>query len=97
MNFWGDRKLWPIYMTLGNIYSSIRNKPSAHTWIPLVLLPIPPKKVDKIPGFSKVQQEQEYSQTLHNILWDILCPLADVQKAGTIEEGIRMECGDQKI
>ena len=84
-------------MTLGNIHSSIRNKPSAHAWIPLALLPIPPKKVDKIPGFSKAQQEQESSQTLHNVLWDILCPLADVHKAGTIEEGIRMECGDQNI
>ncbi|KAF8422807.1 hypothetical protein BGX38DRAFT_1107856 [Terfezia claveryi] len=27
-NFLGDKKLWPIFMSLGNILSDIRNKPS---------------------------------------------------------------------
>ncbi|KAF8425423.1 hypothetical protein BGX38DRAFT_1081430, partial [Terfezia claveryi] len=27
-NFSGDKKLWPLYMSIGNIKSTIRNKPT---------------------------------------------------------------------
>ncbi|KAF8441926.1 hypothetical protein BGX38DRAFT_1078052, partial [Terfezia claveryi] len=40
-NFSGDKKLWPLYMSIGNIKSSIRNKPTMNAWIPIALLPIP--------------------------------------------------------
>ncbi|KAF8448221.1 hypothetical protein BGX38DRAFT_1093285 [Terfezia claveryi] len=42
-NFSGDKKLWPIFMSLGNIPSDIRNKPSWQAWILIGLLPIGPK------------------------------------------------------
>ncbi|KAF8430741.1 hypothetical protein BGX38DRAFT_1104444 [Terfezia claveryi] len=43
-NFSGDKKLWPIFMSVGNIPSAIRNKPSSQAWILIGLLPIGPKR-----------------------------------------------------
>ncbi|KAF8426778.1 hypothetical protein BGX38DRAFT_1106467 [Terfezia claveryi] len=43
-NFTGDKKLWPIFMSIGNIPSAIRNKPSSQAWILIGLLPIGPKR-----------------------------------------------------
>jgi Plavaka transposase len=37
----GDKSAWPVYMSIGNIHSSIRNKPSANCWILLAYIPIP--------------------------------------------------------
>lgn len=56
-NFSRDKKLWPVYMSIGNINSSVCNKPSMHAWIPIALLPIPPKRLDKIPGNPTEAQE----------------------------------------
>jgi hypothetical protein len=36
----GDKKAWPLYMTLGNIKSSVRNKPSNNAWILIGYLPV---------------------------------------------------------
>jgi hypothetical protein len=38
--FAGDKKAWPLYLSLGNIKSSFRNKPSNHTWVLVAYLPI---------------------------------------------------------
>ena len=51
-NFSGDKKLWPVFMSIGNILSSIQNTPTMHAWIPIAFLPIGPKRVNKIPGYS---------------------------------------------
>ncbi|KAF8441123.1 hypothetical protein BGX38DRAFT_1071751, partial [Terfezia claveryi] len=51
-NFSGDKKLWPIFMSLGNIPSDIRNKPSWQAWILIGLLPIGPKRTTALKGFS---------------------------------------------
>jgi hypothetical protein len=37
----GDRKAWPVYMTIGNIHSSIRMAQSKHAIALIALLPIP--------------------------------------------------------
>lgn len=42
-NISGDKKAWPIYFTIGNIKSSVRNKPTGHSFILLGLLPVPSK------------------------------------------------------
>ena len=52
-NFLGDKKLWPIYMTVGNIHSSIRNKPLYYAWLPIAFWPIPPKRIEKIPEYTE--------------------------------------------
>ena len=47
-NFSGDKKAWPLYLTIGNLPGSIRNSTSSLAMVPVALLPIfPPKKDDK--------------------------------------------------
>ncbi|KAF8429990.1 hypothetical protein BGX38DRAFT_1104985 [Terfezia claveryi] len=49
-NFSGDKKLWPLFMSIGNIRSEIRNQPSRQAWILMGLFPVGPKRNNKIPG-----------------------------------------------
>ena len=41
-NFSGDKKGWPVYLTLGNIVSTVWNKPPTKAMILLAHLPVPP-------------------------------------------------------
>src|SRR5258706_2335323 len=92
-NFSGDKKLWPVYISIGNITSDTRNKPSMHAWIPLALLPIPPKRIPNIAHHSIEQEEMESLQVTHDILSHILRPLADAQS----QNGYEMICADEQI
>ncbi|KAF8414746.1 hypothetical protein BGX38DRAFT_1110774 [Terfezia claveryi] len=56
-NFSGDKKLWPLFMTIGNIHSEIRNQPTRQAWILMDLFSVGPKRNNKIPGFSTKEQE----------------------------------------
>ena len=40
-NFGGNKSAWPIYMSLGNINSKIRNSPSKKAWVTIAYMPIP--------------------------------------------------------
>lgn len=80
-------------MSIGNISSTIRNKPSMNAWIPIALLPIPPKRLDKISKYSVEAQELDVLQVTHEILSQILSPLSD----GQSQKGIEMVCSDEKI
>ena len=51
-NFAGDKKLWPLYISIGNIFSQIRNKLALQAWIPIGLLPIGPKCTQGIKEFT---------------------------------------------
>jgi len=42
-NFAGDQKERPVYMTIGNLSSKIRQMPSTHSVVMVALLPIPMK------------------------------------------------------
>ncbi|KAF8418455.1 hypothetical protein BGX38DRAFT_1147505 [Terfezia claveryi] len=64
-----------------------------NAWIPIALLPISPKHLDKIPGNLVKAQELDAFQVTHEILSSILSPLAD---AGCQEE-IEMVCCDEKV
>jgi hypothetical protein len=77
-NFSGDKKLWPIFMSLGNIPSGIRNKPSNQAWILLGLLPIGPKRTKSLRGFSVQNQEYDCLDTQHRLIERILAPLVQV-------------------
>jgi len=50
-NFSGDGKVWPLYMSIGNIKSSVRNRPTFHAWVLVALLPSSPKRIKKVPGW----------------------------------------------
>jgi hypothetical protein len=45
-NFSGDKKTWPVYMTIGNLSTTIRMAPSYHGILLIALLPIPIKMRD---------------------------------------------------
>jgi hypothetical protein len=40
-NFAGDKTEWPVYMTIGNLSSKIRQTPSTQSIVMFALLPIP--------------------------------------------------------
>ncbi|KAF8433157.1 hypothetical protein BGX38DRAFT_1102135 [Terfezia claveryi] len=92
-NFSGDKKLWLLYMSIGYIKSTIRNKPTMNTWIPIALLPIPLKRLNRIPGHPVEAQELDALQVSHGILSSILSPLADAR----IQQGTEMVCCDEKV
>lgn len=77
-NFAGDKKLWPLYMSIGNICSQIRNKPASQAWILIGLLPIGPKRTQGIKGFTIQQQEYDALTVQHKILEHILEPLSRI-------------------
>ncbi|KAF8437828.1 hypothetical protein BGX38DRAFT_1072325, partial [Terfezia claveryi] len=72
-NFSGDKKLWLVYMSIGNIRSSIQNIHTIHAWIPIALLLIGPKRVNKIPGYSVETQEIHALQTIHEKGYKMVC------------------------
>ena len=80
-------------MSIGNIKSTVRNKPTMNAWIPIALLPIPPKRLDKIPTYPAEAQELDALQITHEILSSILSPLSD----GRSQKGIEMVCCDEKV
>ena len=63
--FAGDKKLWPLYMSIGNNSSQIRNKPASLAWILIGLLPIGPKRPQGIKGFTIQQQEYDALTVQH--------------------------------
>jgi len=42
-NFADDKKEWPVYITVGNLSSKLRQMPSTHGVVMVALLPIPIK------------------------------------------------------
>ena len=57
-NFSGDKKAWPVYITLGNLLASRRNAPGSMAVLLLALLPIPPK-------FSKSSSADELQRQIN--------------------------------
>jgi len=53
-NFSGDKKAWPVYITIGYLPSARRNSPGSMAVLLLALLPIPPK----LSKSSKTNQRQ---------------------------------------
>ena len=64
-----------------------------NSWIPLAMLSIPPKRLDKLPDYRPEEQELDALQVTHDIVSLILSPLADA----TSVQGIEMVCCDEKI
>jgi hypothetical protein len=50
-NFAGGKKAWPVYLTVGNIASKARNRPSERAWVLIAYIPSPEfLDADKIRG-----------------------------------------------
>jgi len=80
-------------MSIGNIRSSIRNMHTIHAWIPIALLPVGPKRVNKIPGYSVEMQEQQALQTVHEVFTHLLKFLSDAR----CQTGYEMICADRNV
>ena len=77
-NISGDKTLWPLFMSIGNIHPGIRNKPTMQEWILIGLLPIGHKRTYGIKGFNNQQQEYDSLTVPHRILERILEPLSSI-------------------
>jgi hypothetical protein len=73
-NFAGHKKEWPVYMTIGNQSSKIRQTPSAHSVVMVALLPIPIKNRN-IPQKWLDEQRQTSREVLNEVLRRVLQPL----------------------
>src|SRR5258705_9685318 len=73
-NFAGNKKEWPVYMTIGNLSWKIRQTPSTHSVVLVALLPIPIKNRN-IPQKQLDEQRQTNREVLHEVLWRLLQPL----------------------
>jgi len=81
--FSGDKKAWPVYMTIGNILSKTRSSPAKMPILLLALLPVLPKFTAESAHANQAQR-----QTNANILWAVfdLVPalLQEVAREGTV-------------
>jgi len=73
-NFAGDKKEWPVYMTIGNLSSKICQMPSTHSVIMVTLLPIPIKN-HNIPQKRLDEQRQTNWDVPNEVLRQVLQPL----------------------
>ncbi|KAF8415155.1 hypothetical protein EV426DRAFT_541759, partial [Tirmania nivea] len=59
-NFLGNKSIWLLYMTIGNILKDIRRERSTRAWICIGLMPM--IKIDN------VQSRMQWHATIHHIL-----------------------------
>src|SRR6266550_6054484 len=88
-NYSGDKKEWPVFLSLGNVRSSERMKATRNYSILVALLPVPPKHCFRGPGRSadlKVQQDHN-REILRKVFEIIFTPLNNL-----FEHGKRMLC-----
>jgi hypothetical protein len=80
-NFSGDKKSWPIYMTIGNIKRSTRTKPSTYSTVLLALLPVP-FKLKALGHKARAAQVSRNREVLQEVLQQVLEPLHDAGRLG---------------
>jgi len=92
-NFAGDKKEWPVYMTIGNLSSKIRQIPSTHSVVMVALLPIPIKNRN-IPRNRLDEQWQTNREVLNEVLRRVLHPLTFKQNPSAESGYYNVLCAD---
>jgi hypothetical protein len=92
-NFAGDKKEWPVYMTIGNLSSKIRQIPSTHS-IVMVALPLIPIKNGNIPLKRLDEQRQTNREVLNEVLRRVLHPLTFKQNPSPESGYYNVLCAD---
>ncbi|RPA99359.1 hypothetical protein L873DRAFT_1643819, partial [Choiromyces venosus 120613-1] len=89
-NFLGDKKAWPVYVTIGNILSRTRNSPTKMPILLLALLPVPPKFTRESACADKLQR-QINADALRAVFDLALAPLVKIA-----QDGVVMDCAHGK-
>jgi hypothetical protein len=93
-NYSGDKKEWLIYLSLGNINSMIRSKPSSLASVVVALLPLPPKHHHRGHGkTAAIKEQQEYNREVLRQVFEIIFRPLDA----VFEKGKPMLCADGKM
>ena len=89
-NFSGDKKAWPVYITLCNLPSIWHHSPGSMAVLLLALLPVPPK-LSKSTLVDKHQRRinAETLQLVFQVLFEPLQPLARI--------GVNIDRADSKV
>jgi len=87
--FSGDKKAWPIYMTIGNLTRGVRAQTSSYSTVLLALLPVPPKYKKKMKAADRTAQQLTNRQVLEKALVQLLEPLIDAGR-----HGMDVDCAD---
>jgi len=92
-NFAGDKKEWPVYMTIGNISLKIRQIPSTHSVVIVALLPTPIKNRN-IPQTWLDEQRQTNREVLNKVLRRVLHLLTFKQNPSAESRYYNVLCAD---
>ncbi|KAJ3864827.1 hypothetical protein EV359DRAFT_72791 [Lentinula novae-zelandiae] len=84
LTFSGDKKAWPVHLSIGNIEKAVRRKPSSRVWVLLGYIP-----VSGLDCYSEDQRSDAGCQLFHDCLKKMLLPLIDKGLAPT-----EMACSD---
>lgn len=93
-NYSGDKKEWPVFLSLGNIRSSERLKATRNCNVLVALLPVPPKHSFRGPGkTAETKAQQDYNrEVLRQVFEKLFTPLNDL-----FHTGKRMICSDGQV
>lgn len=80
-NYSGDKAVWPLYMSIGNIPSTHRNKQTTMSWELVALLPLPPKHAQTTA--KKLEEAREaFGRSVQDAIRRILDPLKELYREG---------------
>jgi len=78
-NFSGNQHAWPLYLSISNIRQNICRTPRKCTWIPVGLIPCPPKGA------------KNTDEAWHSVVGTVLSPLRNLHITGP---GLKWYCAD---
>jgi hypothetical protein len=84
-NYSGDKKEWPVYMTIGNLSSKMRQTPTSHAVVLVALLPIPPKNrflPEKLRKAQNATNRGVLNEVLRRLLDSLTFKIEDTAESG---------------